>query len=222
MKKIENTNLLAVLHYGFANELNLSFKYLTYKSHGQDGYMMLDRIINEDLRKLAKVDKNIFPEGLWVPNESEPQKLSMSEAMNYVHSFRNKVIRPKYSVVCLIYKSIDWLQFVYSQVLKHTDLSETEFFFVANDPTDEVRDYLKYNYIPHHTWENTEEQKKDWHINNVYRAYNYGVNVAQGDFVILINSDMAFSPGWVDKLIEAYDGKSCIAARLVESGKLRS
>lgn len=38
----------------------------------------------------------------------------------------------------------------------------------------------------------------------------------------MINSDMAFSPGWVDKLVEAYDGKSCIAARLVESGKLRS
>lgn len=36
MKKIENTDLMAVLHYGFANELNLSFKYLTYKAHGQD------------------------------------------------------------------------------------------------------------------------------------------------------------------------------------------
>lgn len=222
MKHIEKCYSVAVLHYGFANMLNIAYKYLTYKWHGQEGYIMLDRLVNEDRLTVEKVDANLFPKGLENPDEPEVIKHSLLENMNSIQSFKSQVVRPKYSIVCLIYKSVDWLEFVYNQVLKYTDLSDKEFFFVANDPTDEVVSYLENNYIPHFIYRNSHTQKDEWHINNVYRAYNYWVEVAKGDFVIMINSDMAFSPNWVEALISAYDGSSCVASRLVESWKLRS
>jgi hypothetical protein len=87
--------------------------------------------------------------------------------------------KPKYSIVCLIYKSNEWLDFAYQQVIKHTDLNEVEFFFVANDANDGVKKHLKENYIPHYCYETQAEQKTEWYINNVYRAYNYGAKKAK-------------------------------------------
>jgi hypothetical protein len=130
--------------------------------------------------------------------------------------------KPKYSVICLIYKSVERLDFVYNQVIKHTPLNDTEFFFVANDATDEVLDYLENNYIPHYKFSSTKEQQKEWYINNVYRGYNYWVQKAKWEFVILINSDMTFSHNWLENLYSKYNGKNCIASRLVELWRFRS
>ena len=128
----------------------------------------------------------------------------------------------KISYVCLIYKSVSWLKFVYNQILKYTNLNDNEFFFVANDANQDVLDYLKNNNIPHYDYKNTVEHKKEWYINNVYRAYNYGGMMAKGKYIIFLNSDMAFSPNWSEKLIDTITPNSCVASRLVERGVLRS
>lgn len=126
------------------------------------------------------------------------------------------------SYVCLIYKSTSWLKFVYNQILKYINLNNNEFFFVANDACEDVLDYLKYNDIPHYVHNNTEEQRKEWYINNVYRAYNLGGKMAKGNYIIFLNSDMAFSLNWSEKLIDTITADSCVASRLVERGVLRS
>jgi hypothetical protein len=84
---------------------------------------------------------------------------------------KNKIIdfKPKYSIICLIYKSNEWLDFVYNQVIKYTDFENVEFFFVANNASDNVKNYLRENYIPHYNYESTDDQKSEWYINNVYR-----------------------------------------------------
>lgn len=128
----------------------------------------------------------------------------------------------KISIACLIYKSTRWLQFVYDQVVKHTDLTDNEFYFVANDACPEVLDYLIDNDIPHYIHNNTEEQRKEWYINNVYRAWNTAGEKARGEYIVFINSDMAFTPGWLDKLMDKIDDNKVICSRLVERGILRS
>jgi GT2 family glycosyltransferase len=128
----------------------------------------------------------------------------------------------KISIACLIYKSVRWLNFVKEQVIKYTDLSDCEFYFVANDACKEVLDYLKENNIHHYVHTNTEEQKKDWYINNVYRAWNTAGKVAKGEYIVFINSDMAFTPNWLEKLKESIDENKCVTSRLVERGVLRS
>ena len=61
----------------------------------------------------------------------------------------------KVSYVCLIYKSVNWLKFVYNEFHKYTKLNEgDEFYFVANDACDEVLDYLRDNNINHYIHNN--------------------------------------------------------------------
>ncbi|WP_407313714.1 glycosyltransferase [Desulfosporosinus sp. SB140] len=210
-----------VLHYGFSSMQRLAYKYLVYKSHGQRGYDMLDRLISEEKLVTERVPQELFPEGLWVDDE-EPEQMTFAESLAYVEEYRNEVFKPRFSIVCLVYKSVEWLKFVYEQVFKYTDMKDKEFFFVANDANSAVLNYLENNYIPHYVFTNTPEQQKDWYVNNVYRAYNFAAGKAQGDFIVFINTDMAFTPGWFDRLWQAYNGENCVASRLVESGKLRS
>lgn len=125
----------------------------------------------------------------------------------------------KVSYVCLIYKSVNWLKFVYNEFHKYTKLNEEdEFYFVANDACDEVLKYLCDNNIPHYIHNNNEEQRKEWYINNVYRAWNTAAKKAMGDYVIFLNSDMAFSKNWNTNLIKYVDNNKCINSRLVERG----
>jgi GT2 family glycosyltransferase len=138
----------------------------------------------------------------------------------------NNTTNCKVTIVCLIYKSIGWLQFVYDQLLKYTDLSDKEFYFVANDATPQVLDYLKNNDIPHYIFNNTKEHRTHFYMNNVYRAYNFAVSKAKGEYVLLLNSDMAFSDGWLENLMEpmlnSNNTNICVCSRLVESGKYPS
>jgi hypothetical protein len=221
IKKTLKQNLLKIIHYGFSDDINLSHKYLTYKAHGQQGYDLLDRLVNEDQLVLEEVPNSLFPIGLY-SNNPQPYKRSFVETLEVIESLKYKVKRPKYSIACLIYKSVEWLDFVYKQLLKYTDLKDVEFYFVANEASPHVIDYLKNNHIPHYIHRNYKSNNDEWYINNVYRAWNYAVHVAKGDFVVLINSDMCFSEGWLSALIESYNGNNVISSRLVESGKLLS
>jgi len=126
------------------------------------------------------------------------------------------------SYVCLIYKSTKWLKFVYDQLTKYTNLENNEFYFVANDACIEVLNYLKDNNINHYIHNNTKEQQKEWYINNVYRAFNYGAKMAKGKYVIFLNSDMAFSPEWDTQLINSITDNTVVTSRLVERGILKS
>lgn len=128
----------------------------------------------------------------------------------------------KISIACLIYKSTRWLDFVYEQVQKYTDLNDNEFYFVANDASEMVLNHLKDKNIPHYIHNNTEEQRKEWYINNVYRAWNTAGKMAKGEYVVFINSDMAFSPRWLEILQESINDNICICSRLVERGVLSS
>lgn len=221
IRSVKWTLDVQVLHYGFSSQQLLAYKYLVYKSHGQRGYDMLDRLISEEKLEVAKVPQELFPEGLWL-DDDEPKPLTFMESLAYVEEYREEVFKPRFSIVCLVYKSVEWLKFVYDQVFRYTDMTDKEFFFVANDANPSVLNYLSDNYIPHYVFTNTPQQQTEWYVNNVYRAYNFAASKAQGDFVIFINSDMAFTPGWLDNLWQAYNGKNCVTSRLVESGKLRS
>lgn len=219
--KVFKQNDSFFIHYGFSSEKNLAFKYLTYKKHGQSGYEGLERIIDERILKLEKVDKNIFPAELY-EEEIPPIKLDYLESRKYVESYRSLIEKPKYSIVCLIYKSVNWLKLVNEQVNKYTDLSDKEFFFIANDANENVLSYLKNNFIKHYEYNAPFENKNDWYINNVYRAFNFGAEMAKGEYIVFINSDMCFSEGWFESLLRAYNGKNIVSSRLVESGRLKS
>ena len=131
-------------------------------------------------------------------------------------------MNPRVSFICLIYKSVKWLKFLYAQLQKYTNLENNEFFFVANDAIDEVKDYLRSNNIYHFVLNNTPEQRQEHYINNVYRAYNFGAKMAKGEYIVFLNSDMAFSPNWFENLFAKLKDNNCVNSRLVESGRMLS
>lgn len=219
LKKFEKTDIVSLLHFGFADVKNIVNKYICYGLSGQRGYDLARLIDEEKQFVLEKVDKGMYPKGLW-KEEEKPKLLSVAEYYKEMEKYKDELFKPSVTIVCLIYKSVKWLNFVYEQVLKNTDLNDKEFYFVANDATEEVKQYLHNNYIPHYIFDNSPEQKKDWYINNVYRAWNFAASKAKGDYVLFINSDMAFSNNWVENLFSKINGKNCVTSRLVESGKL--
>jgi len=120
----------------------------------------------------------------------------------------------KVSITSLIYQSTDFAEFVYNSVVKHTPMigtGEAEFFFVANDATDEVIEFLrekKYpfyvNNNPHYTEAElfSKGYARPEYINRVYAGYNFAIKMCKSDLVVLINSDMAFSPNWLENLMK--------------------
>jgi glycosyltransferase involved in cell wall biosynthesis len=218
VQKIYQDSGLHIVHTGFSTPERIARKYLQYRRHGQKGFDLL-RLIDERNLRLEKVANELLPQS-YRGEEAPPKALSLADYLEVARVEAKKFLRPKLSVVCLIYKDVRWLKFVFEQVKKYTDLREAEFFFVANDAAPEVRQYLLENYIPHFNFEPEASQKNEYYINNVYRAYNHGAEKSRGDFVVFINSDMAMTPDWVKKLYAWYDGKNCVASRLIESGRL--
>lgn len=135
------------------------------------------------------------------------------------------------SIICLIYKSCKMADKVYESVIKHTPLiknNKAEFFFVANNPTEEVLKYLsqkKYPFIECWTEVLTDNQMdkmgyaKPNYMRNVYQGYNYGILNAKGKIVVLINSDNLFSDDWLENLLKYSDYKNIVCSTLIEPGK---
>ena len=179
---------IKVIHYAFSTTEKINEKYQMYKEFGQTGWN-LERIRNEDGISLKPFSKDWFP-----------------------------LSSLKIVIVCLIYQSTKYLEFVLNSFNKHTP--DTKLLFVANDATSEVKKYLVENGIDHLIYEN--EDKDEYYIKRVYRAWNFGGNNADGDIIVFVNSDMAFSNNWLENLLKNLSEKRIVTSRLVESGKLGS
>src|SRR5439155_17482671 len=111
----------------------------------------------------------------------------------------------KISISSLIYKSTKYADFVYNSIYKYTpelQTGEAEFYFIANDATEQVINHLenkKYKYYINNNKHYTEEElfKMGYgcpeYMNRVYKSYNEAIKKASGEIIVLINSDMGFS-----------------------------
>jgi len=126
--------------------------------------------------------------------------------------------RQRVVIVGMIYKSVDYLKFMLHEL--HRSCPFTAKFFVANDATQEVKDEL---FISQCNWIDYQDPKPDdYYLNRVYRAWNMGGFLAPGDIIVFVNSDMAYSPCWLENLLAHLDPCTIPVSRLVESGKMRS
>lgn len=129
------------------------------------------------------------------------------------------------SIACLIYKSIKYLEFVYKGIEENTPMlrtGEAEFYFICNNATEEVKNYLKENNIPHYIFETGPQPAYPQNISYIYGAWNFAVEKAKGEIVVLVNSDMAFSKDWLENLLKRLDKNKVVSSLLVESGKIPS
>ena len=108
--KTDRRTDIKVIHYGFASEENVNKKYSNYQSLGQSGWS-LERIRDEKTLTLKPFSRDWFP-----------------------------LSTLKISVICLIYKSIGYANFVLNSFEKYKSQLNynLNFCFIANDPTDEL------------------------------------------------------------------------------------
>lgn len=218
--KISYNNKLVILHTGFTTVDRILEKFVTYRSLGQKGFDLM-RFIDESSLSVDRVPDKYLPKD-WALDDVVPTQLSIRDFFQNIEKVRKRVLAPKVTVFSLIYKDIGWLDFVYKQVLKTINPSFVEFYFVANDADEIIIEYMRENYIPYHEYKNSKKHRTENYINNVYRAYNFGVSKASGEAVVMINSDMAFTPGWLENLLIRGGEDVAVASRLIEQGKLRT
>ena len=134
----------------------------------------------------------------------------------------------KVSIICMIYKSIEFAEWVYQSIHKYTPMIEqgdAEFFFIANDPTKEVVDYLREKKYPfvvalHEKLSADELQAMGYenreYLRRVYQAWNQAILHANGEMICLVNSDNSFSENWLENLIKYSDYNRYVVPQLVE------
>lgn len=132
------------------------------------------------------------------------------------------------SIVCLIYQSPHYAEFVYESVKEFTPelkTGEARFYFIANDPTDEVVRFLEqkaYPYFvkinPHYSDNERFSMGYACHEYNgrVYMGYNYGIEISDDPIICWVNSDNYFSPGWLANLKKRLTKKTIVSPRLIQ------
>ena len=115
------------------------------------------------------------------------------------------------SIFSLIYRSTKYIDSLYDSLLRFTPMLETgeaEFFFVANDATENVKRHLKERGIPHVVWTNDvvplgEMQARGYahpeYMRRVYRGYNFGID--QCELVAVGKSIYTTLPGGLGDIV---------------------
>jgi hypothetical protein len=222
---------IRILHLGFSTREKIVTKFLTYKNFGQES-RNLWRLIDErfmETQALSSIASSLgqnIDEWINQAGLGQPSATSVAQYLSDVRELEATKARhekkPFVTLICLIYSGIDWLEFAYGELLllqKEFEQGEVEILFCANDASQEVLDFLKYNNIPHIEFNNADP--KEHYISRVYRAYNFATRVAKSEYCLLVNSDMAYTPGFLTKMLLQRDKDSFVVAKLVESGTLK-
>ena len=148
---------LRILHLGFSTREKIVQKFLTYKNFGQES-RSLWRLVDErfmETQALSSIASSLGQNiNEWM-NQASLGKPSATSVAHYLWDVRAleakkamKEKKPFVTLVCLIYSGIDWLEFAYGELLllqKEFEQGEVEILFCANDASQEVLDFLKYN-----------------------------------------------------------------------------
>lgn len=131
------------------------------------------------------------------------------------------------SISTLIYRSSAFADATWNSLHENTPHlhdGRARFFFVANDPTPGLLEHLRAKRYPFVVQRNKSipmeklRQMGYWdpeHIHRVYRGFNRIIQESEEQLVIL-NSDMVYSPGWLDALERQWNPNRILASRLVE------
>jgi hypothetical protein len=131
------------------------------------------------------------------------------------------------SIVSLIYRSTKYADSVWQsahEFTPHLKDGRAEFFFVANDATDEVKAHLLRNNYAHVVQENERLSDAELikrglappeYMSRVYRGYNRAIEESHQN-VVLVNSDHRFSPGWLDALDRLSSPNRIVCSKTVE------
>lgn len=122
-------------------------------------------------------------------------------------------------IISLIYKSTAYLDFIIDQITRYAETPgwNVAARIVGNNPTAEVAERARASGFRYSEYRDANPDH--YFLDFVYRAWNWCVSTSDFDNVVLINSDMGLSPGWLSNLLKHHDGVNIPCSRLVESGR---
>lgn len=132
------------------------------------------------------------------------------------------------TIATLIYKSPAYLDFVMNSLFANRSKHHDEhYLIVCNDATPEVVEHAmrKYAFRSDFKCQVVDFRNADpneYWIQRVYNAWNACLNNCETPYICFVNSDMAFSPGWLDNLAKHDLTKVVPTSRLVESERMPS
>ena len=231
LTKTLNENRFSVLHFGFARFDLIVKKFATYSKFGQRGEGLW-RLIDESSLEVKHINSRFNQLGSRAKSFYRSNDFSPSIRRNTIYeyiwaaralSLNIPPTKTKITLISLIYSGVDWLEFQYGELLKlasELPPGEVEILFVANDATPAIIHFLDGNGIPY-ILSPGKSNEDEWYINSVYRSYNFGAQHAKGDYILLTNSDMAYSDGFLYSMIMESDPKLYLVGKLIESGRLK-
>lgn len=132
------------------------------------------------------------------------------------------------TIIALIYQSPQYARGFYECLRKSTPELEdgtADFFFIANNANSSTLKVLRKEGIPHYELELPVLSNEDHalqgfaapeYLGRVYEAYNFGVFKSSTDLILLLNSDMVMSPGWLPRLLDLVTQNTVLSPTLVE------
>lgn len=130
---------------------------------------------------------------------------------------------PVVSIFSLVYRSYEYAEFITEVVRRYTPEIEAgiaEFYLVANNPTSRLRKWLKNSDVTSYHFDKKQPKSNNScgpdYLRGVYAAYNFGVEMASAPKVVMLNSDMVPSRGWLEAMLLEAKQELALAAHLVE------
>lgn len=130
--------------------------------------------------------------------------------------------RPRVSIFAVVYRSIEYAQYIREVVIEscpEIQTGEAEFFLVANQPEPNLKAWLSNSQLPYIEYIPERDPVAECgpsYLAGVYGAYNFGVSSASGEIVVMLNSDMVPSPGWLKLMMDEFQPSDLLSPWLVE------
>lgn len=124
----------------------------------------------------------------------------------------------KLEVVAMVYRDPEFLVSIRDEIVRYLP-DGASWRIVGNDANAQVMDAAKKHHIPIEDYRDPEPS--DWYLSRVYRCWNYCVKSSTAESVVLVNSDMMFSPGWLEGLLAAPHGTIPVS-RLAEPCRIKN
>lgn len=105
-----------------------------------------------------------------------------------------KELKPLVSIIILAFNNLDYTKLCVESLYKHTSNLNIELITVNNGSADGTAEF--FNSLPN-------KKKINFSVNcGVEKAFNEGVKLAEGTFILFLSNDLVLTPHWLDNLVK--------------------
>jgi len=156
--------------------------------------------------KNYKLSKEKYGQALQYDPGNEEAKIKIKELNDGILISSNGLDNNKtVSIIILTYNALDYTKQCLESIKQHTQYPH-EIIFVDNHSTDGTKKYLR----------NLVQQHPNYKliVNKTNKGFaagnNQGMNLAKGEYILLLNNDILVSDGWLERMVACVEADSGI------------